>query len=497
MNPASPTAALYTTGQMRRIDAYAIEALGVSGPELMRRAAQGALEVVLSRWGGASRIVVCCGPGKNGGDGYWLAYLLRELGRNVSVIALGEPADPDAAQAREAFREIGGIIDAFDEESNLGSPDIFVDALLGIGLTRPVEGAAALLVERINHSGIPVLALDIPSGLSADTGARMGACVSATATVSFIGWKRGLFTGAGPEVSGSRQLATLNLPAAVFEAESAGAYIMGPECTAGLGLRARDAHKGLFGHVLAIGGDHGMGGAIRLAAEAALRCGAGLVSVATREEHVPGLLAARPELMANAVSGQQELDPLLKRANVIALGPGLGIRAWGHSLWHRALESGKPVVLDADALNLLALHPRTFEGPAVLTPHPGEAARLLGTTVTEIQANRYAAVRAIADRFNAVVVLKGAGSLITAAEESIAVCPWGNPGMASGGMGDVLTGVIAALIAQGMPGPEAARLGSAVHARAGDMAAREGQRGLLASDLFGHFRQLLNGLAND
>jgi len=264
---------------------------------------------------------------------------------------------------------------------------------------------------------------------------------------------------------------------------------------ASLPPRAPNAHKGNFGHVLAIGGDLGMGGAIRLAGEAALRAGAGLVSVATRAEHVGALNAARPELMASGVSGPQELEALLQRASVIALGPGLGQRAWGHALWHTAIAAGKPVVLDADGLNLLARDPLSLPANAVLTPHPGEAARLLECDTRAVAANRFAAVREIARRHQCVTVLKGAGTLVATPHGEVAVCPWGNPGMASGGMGDVLTGVIASLLAQGLDAYRAACIGVALHARAGDIAAREGACGLLASDLFGPLRTLRNSTA--
>jgi NAD(P)H-hydrate epimerase len=260
--------------------------------------------------------------------------------------------------------------------------------------------------------------------------------------------------------------------------------------------RPRDAHKGRNGHVLAIGGDHGTAGAIRLCGEAALRGGAGLVSVATQAEHLMALNAGRPELMAHAVNGPQALEPLLARASVLAVGPGLGQGAWGHALWLTALDSALPLVLDADGLNLLAIEPRRFD-PArqvVLTPHPGEAARLLHCPVGEIERDRFAAARALAQRFGAVVVLKGAGSLVADPDGRLDVCPWGNPGMASGGMGDLLTGLVAALLAQGCPAAQAARLGVGLHARAGDRAAREGERGMIASDLLAPLRLLLNGL---
>lgn len=485
---------LYTAAQMRRIDACALAATGLQGLDLMRRAAAAAFAVLERHWPRAQQIVVCCGVGKNGGDGYLLARLARQAGRDVSVIALAPPRDADAQAAAETWRAAGGVVQAFS--GVLPAADLYVDALFGIGLDRALDGVAAQLVEALNAAAAPILALDLPSGLGADTGARLGHCVEATATVSFIGWKRGQHSGAGLDACGECELAPLDLPASIFAEESAGARLLQwPQLLQLLPRRPRDVHKGRFGHVLAIGGDLGMGGAIRLAGEAALRCGAGVVSIATQAEHVGALLAARPELMVRATGGQQELDPLLERADVIALGPGLGARSWGHALWHRALTSDKPAVLDADALNLLARQPRRFSAATVLTPHPAEAARLLGSDTASIQANRYAAVQAIAERYHATVVLKGAGSLIAAADGAVpvAVCPWGNPAMATAGMGDVLTGAIAALLAQGLDGWDAARLGVAAHARAGDLAAAGGARGLLAGDMFQPLRQVLGG----
>ncbi|MHB8679306.1 MAG: NAD(P)H-hydrate dehydratase, partial [Rudaea sp.] len=261
--------------------------------------------------------------------------------------------------------------------------------------------------------------------------------------------------------------------------------------------RSRTAHKGDFGHVLAIGGDAGMGGAIRLCSEAALRVGTGLVSAATRQENIAAINAARPEVMAHAIADVVAMPPLLARARVLALGPGLGCSPWSEALWRAALESGKSAVVDADALNLLVAHTMTLPSESVITPHPGEAARLLGCDTQSIARDRFAAARELATRHRCVVVLKGAGTLIANERGDAAVCPWGNPGMASGGMGDVLTGVIAGLMAQGLNAWRAARLGVALHAQAGDAAARDGEAGTLASDLFANLRRLRNRLADE
>ncbi|MBA2079065.1 NAD(P)H-hydrate dehydratase [Rhodanobacter sp. PCA2] len=482
---------LYTVAQVRALDRRAIDVLGVPGFELMRRAAWAGLSSLRRHWPQAQRIAVHCGPGNNGGDGFLLAALAREAGLHVVVLALSDASAGDAALARQAWNETGGGVQVWREDDGLPEADVHVDALYGTGLRRAPEALASTLVEAINASGVPVLALDVPSGLDADTGRVPGAAIRAAVTASFIAAKRGLYTGHAAGHVGVLELDALGLPEALWQGASPDARLL---VSAQLPPRPRDAHKGTNGHVLAIGGEHGMAGAIRLCGEAALRAGAGLVSVATRAEHLFALNAARPELMAHGVDGPQALEPLLERASVLAVGPGLGQGAWGHALWLTALDSGKPLVLDADGLNLLARESRRFTQPAVLTPHPGEAARLLESTVAEVEADRFAAARALAIRYHATVVLKGAGSLIASPDGRLDVCPWGNPGMAGGGMGDLLTGIVAALLAQGCDAWEAACLGVGLHARAGDRAAQQGERGLLASDLLAPLRALGNGL---
>jgi NAD(P)H-hydrate epimerase len=482
---------LYTVEQVRALDRRAIDDLGISGFELMNRAAGAAFTWLRRQWPHARRIVVFCGPGNNGGDGYLLASLAHDAALNVEVVELSDAARGDAAQARATWLRTGGMTHHWQQEASLPHADVYVDALYGTGLNRAPDTAASTLIERINASGVPVLALDVPSGLNADTGHCPGAAVRAQLTVSFIAAKRGMYTGQAAVMTGTLHLDTLGLPDILWQGMPVDAALLG---ALHLGPRARDAHKGDNGHVLAIGGDHGTAGAIRLCGEAALRSGAGLVSVATRGENLFALNSARPELMAHGVHGPQELEPLLARATVLAVGPGLGQGAWGHALWLTALDSGKPLVLDADGLNLLAREPRCFTTPAVLTPHPGEAARLLGKSTAEVQLDRFASARELAQRYGAIVVLKGSGSLIAHPDGRLDVCTWGNPGMASGGMGDLLTGVVGALLAQGCSSWDAARIGVGLHARAGDVAARNGERGLLASDLLDPLRALGNGI---
>jgi NAD(P)H-hydrate epimerase len=485
---------LHTVEQMRALERAAYAALEISGGDLMRRAASAALNSLQRRWPQARHIGVHCGQGNNGGDGFLLALLAREQGMRVDVVTLGAESRGDAAQARAAWTAAGGSTGTWSGQGDLPDADVHVDALYGIGLNRAPESAAAQWIERINATGRPILALDVPSGLDADTGHCPGVAIRADATITFLADKRGLHTGRAADHVGALELATLGVPGGVLGGVPSDAQLLDVEA---LPARARYANKGNEGHVLVIGGDHGMAGAARLASEAALRTGAGLVSVATRAEHVVSIHATRPELMVRAVVGPDALQPMLQRASVLATGPGLGRAAWGQSLWLAALDAGMPLVLDADGLNLLAETPRRFTAPTVLTPHPGEAARLLGSTTASIEKDRFAAVRALARKYSAVVVLKGAGSLIADPDGRLDVCPWGNPGMASGGMGDLLTGVIAALLAQGCSAWHAACLGVGLHARAGDSAARHGERGLLASDLLAPLRALVNGLPQE
>lgn len=482
---------LYSVDQVRALDRRAIERLGVPGIELMQRAAKAAFAVLQRRWPQARRIALYCGPGNNGGDGFLVGLLALQAGCQVVLFALGDESRGDAAIARERFEQAGGDVRHWDDAADLPVADVHVDALYGTGLSRAPERIAADLIWRLNAGGQPILALDVPSGLNADTGQCPGETIRADVTVTFIAHKRGLHTGRAAEYVGNLVLDTLALPEALWEGSEPDASLLE---AATLPRRPRHAHKGDNGHVLAIGGDLGTAGAIRLCGEAALRAGAGLVSVATREANLLALNSARPELMAHGVDGPQSLQSLLERADVLALGPGLGQAAWGHALWVTALDAGKPMVLDADGINLLAREVRVFETPIVLTPHPGEAARLLGTTVADVEADRFLAARELARRFNAVVVLKGAGSIVADPHGRCAVCPWGNPGMATGGMGDLLTGIVAALMGQGCDAWTAACLGVGLHARAGDAAAAiDGERGLLATDLLTPLRRLLNG----
>jgi len=373
----------------------------------------------------------------------------------------------------------------------LTDADVIIDALLGTGFSGALEGQWGALVDAANAAPAPVLSIDIPSGLAADTGQVEGSAMQAELTVTFIGHKPGLYTGEGPACCGEIVFDDLGVPAGVYARVAPCARLdNGQTPNPFPAPRRRTAHKGDFGHVLVIGGDHGMNGAARLAGEAALRSGAGLVSLATRQAHAASLAAACPELMCHGIETAAGLKPLLARADVVVAGPGLGRSEWAQQLLSATLESAQPLVLDADALNLLAGEPLT-RADWILTPHPGEAARLLATTTAEIQADRLAAGQALQARWHGTVVLKGAGTLVCAADALPVICATGNPGMAAAGMGDVLSGITAALLAQGLSQARAAQAAVILHGAAGDRAARQGERGRLARDLIAEFPALL------
>ncbi|MDH1072259.1 bifunctional ADP-dependent NAD(P)H-hydrate dehydratase/NAD(P)H-hydrate epimerase [Pseudomonas nitroreducens] len=483
---------LYSAQQVRDLDARLIAA-GTPGFELMRRAAHAAWRALRRQWPDAGEVTVLAGHGNNAGDGYLIAALALRAGWRVRVLAVGDASrlSGDAASAHGEARAVGVDVQAWSDRAELRG--VLVDALLGTGLGGEVREPYASAIAAINASGLPVLAVDIPSGLSADTGQVLGCAVNADLTVTFIGLKLGLFTAQGPDQCGELVFDGLDADPALLP-ESSLARRLAAASLPCLAARPKAAHKGLFGHALVIGGDTGMGGAVLLAAESALRCGAGLVSLATRAVHVPAALARRPELMARGVSSSAELLRLAERADVLVVGPGVGRDAWGRVLVSAAASLERRQVWDADALNLLA-EERVARpsGDWVITPHPAEAARLLGISTAEVQADRPKAALALAQRYQAVAVLKGVGSLIASPDGRLALCDHGHPAMAGAGLGDVLSGILGALLAQGLPAFDAACLAVWLHARAGESLGAQG-RGLAAADLIPAVRQLLEEL---
>ena len=492
--PATLPQTLYTAAQTRELDRIAIEEYGIPGLCLMERAGAALFDCLRETWPQARRIAVVCGVGNNAGDGYVVARLAHLAGYAVEVLQIGDSSrlKGDALHACEYLRAVGGTLQDFDANV-LHDCDVAVDALFGTGLDRALEGAWADAVTALNGVSCPILAVDIPSGLHADTGSMLGCAVHAAVTVTFIGLKQGLFTGAGPEQRGALVFDGLQIPHSVYDAVPPAAIrIDGAFPATLLSPRRRDVHKGDCGHVLIIGGEHGYTGAARLAAHAALRCGAGKVSLATRRAHADGMSLNLPELMSHGIESAAELEPLLELADVVVIGPGLGQGPWAHALMGILHNWEQPMVVDADALNLLARGEFALP-PAVLTPHPGEAARLLHCPARAIQNDRFRAVRAVQQRYGGVCVLKGAGTLIAGRDGNLALCSAGNPGMASGGMGDVLSGVIGALLGQGLGLEHAAQAGVCLHAHTADQAAAaNGERGLLAGDLMAWLQPGMN-----
>jgi ADP-dependent NAD(P)H-hydrate dehydratase / NAD(P)H-hydrate epimerase len=484
---------VHTAAQVRELDRHAIVDRQVPSYTLMTRAGEATFTALRSCWPFAQRIVVMCGPGNNAGDGYVLARLARTAKLDVVAVTVTDTGGlrGDARRAHDDFLAAGGSAQPFSAGC-LRQADVVVDAIFGIGLSRPVDAHIATAIREINGSGAHVLSIDIPSGLHTDTGEVLGAAVEAERTLTFLGLKLGFYLGEGPDQTGVVMFDGLGLPEEVLaRSESAAMRVDERVLARLLPPRRRTAHKGQQGSVLVLGGGTGMGGAPRMTGEAALRTGAGLVTIATQRENVPAITAGRPELMPRGVEHPDDLRPLLERADILALGPGLGQDRWAQELLETALASNKPAIVDADALNHLARFPRRRSN-WVLTPHPGEAGRLLGRTTAEVQRDRLGAAREIAARYGGTAVLKGAGTLIVTGEDLPAICDRGNPGMATGGMGDVLTGVITGIAAQTADLPHSARAGVLVHAIAGDMAARHGERGLLATDLFAYLPTCVN-----
>lgn len=497
---------VFAPAGVRELDRIAIEEQGTPGYELMQRAARFAFEQVVERYPDRHSWRVYCGGGNNAGDGYVMARLAAAAGKAVTVVAVTPPEQltGDAAQAWQDFAAAGGSAIGFAGAPPSAVDALCIDALLGTGLTRELDGDYRRAVEQINATGGAAVAVDIPSGLCAATGRVLGVAVRAAMTITFVGLKAGLYLGAGPDHTGRLSYSDLGIAAAALtRLQQLGATqpelrpvlrrLVDIDISARLPERPRGGHKGQHGHVLVIGGNTGFAGAAQLAGTAALRAGAGLVSVATRAEHVAALVGARPELMVRGVAAAADLDDLLRRAGVVAVGPGLGQDAWAEELFDAALASELPLVVDADALNLLARQRRRCDN-WVLTPHPGEAARLLQCSAAEVQADRVAAVTQLQQRYGGVALLKGHGTLVQGAQGPPWLVTAGNPGMGTAGMGDVLTGIVAALLAQ-FPTSERGELAAVaggVHGAAGDRAAGAGERGLLASDLLAELRAGVN-----
>ncbi|MGH8660962.1 MAG: NAD(P)H-hydrate dehydratase [Burkholderiales bacterium] len=480
----------------RTADVRAIEAAAAAAPPLMERAGLAAAEIARDVSGGTGKpVLVLAGPGNNGGDAFVVARLLKQWYFNVSVVFAGDESrlSADAIAALRAWRAAGGTIAAALPAAQEWG--LVVDGIFGIGLERDVTGRQAEWIAAINRLGVPILALDVPSGLQSDSGRIMGCAARATHTVTFIALKPGLLTLDGPDHCGDVHVRTLGLDPQKLR--PARGFVIGPGILErALPPRARNTHKGDYGSVGIVGGDHGMVGAALLAGRAALKTGSGRVYVGLLSRDAHAVDTEQPELMLRTA------DEVLKLGHLtcLAVGPGLGQMPDAAFYLGVALESQLPLVLDADALNLIAADARLAgalrarSAPSLLTPHPAEAARLLATSTREVQDDRVGAATALAARLNALVVLKGAGSVCAAPDGTWHINTTGNPGMASAGMGDVLTGIIAALLAQGADPRTALLAGVHLHGAAADraVAGGAGPVGLTAGETIAAARALIN-----
>jgi ADP-dependent NAD(P)H-hydrate dehydratase / NAD(P)H-hydrate epimerase len=489
-----------TAEEMRALDRATIETIGLPGVVLMENAGR-AVALAVREVARGGHVAVVCGAGNNGGDGYVAARCLREWGQPATVYltAAREVVKGDAALHLAVFERCGGEVVPLADQAALLSQapvieaaEVVVDALFGTGLARPIQGHLAAVIRVINGSRAYKVAVDVPSGLSSDAGHVLGIAVRANCTITFGFAKPGLVSAPGCAHAGRVEVAEMGVPRDLARAHGIGlALLEQTDVAAALPRRSALDHKSTRGHVLLVAGAPGKRGAGRMAARAALRAGAGLVTLAGpgAAESVPDEVMSA-ELDADAAGSIDTLMTLAEGKRCLAMGPGMPTGPGARHLVHVALaRSPIPLVLDADGLNHLGTEldlVRTAASQVVLTPHPGEAARLLACSAADIERDRIASVRALAQKTGAVVVLKGARTLVcdgTGSDELTTINPTGNPGMATGGSGDVLTGVIAALVAQGVPPLDAARAGVYLHGRAGDMAAERGQSGLIAGDI--------------
>ncbi len=514
-----------TAKAMQRLDQRTVHDYGIPSLTLMERAGTGVCHAMEAAFGPLKEraVVVLAGKGHNGGDGLVAARHLHERGAKVQVVLLApeEAYRDDARTNLDRFRRLGGRLVSLDRQDlaglreTLAQADVIVDAIFGTGLASPITPPLADVIALMNASGRPIVAVDLPSGVHADTGEILGVAgvaVRARLTVTVAPPKQGLYLYPAADCVGALTIVDIGIPAALIkQAESEVEVLTEAEVAAALPPRPAEAHKGTFGHVGVIAGSAGMAGAAALTARAALRTGAGLVTVA----HPAGLTIDRfaPEVMTRALPATRAGTLSLKAKaaclefgrdkTVLAIGPGLALHRDTQRLIRAVLERldpiDRPVVLDADGLNALAgslgLLTR-LRAPAILTPHPGEMARLTYHAAAEVQRNRLAVARAFAVKHAVVLVLKGARTVVAAPSGRLFINPTGNPGMATAGAGDVLTGIIAGLVAQGLDPLRAATTGVFVHGLAGDLARdRRGVRGLLASDLIEEIPMALTRLA--
>ncbi|MCW8090776.1 NAD(P)H-hydrate dehydratase [Alteromonas sp. ASW11-130] len=485
---------LYRADQVRDNERTAAENSGCDMFALMQRAGASVFRQSEQLVPDAQSILVLVGQGNNAGDGYIAATHFKNAGKQVVLCAV-EPErelNGDAGRAQAYWLSTGGKIETYSN-SYLEQADLVVDALLGTGINSAVRKEFSLIIDNLNASDVAVISIDVPSGLDANTGQALGQCVQADVTLTLVGIKIGLTTGAGKQFCGKLAFDDLGIGKAFKSLAKSCASVLTIEQFDSMKPRNINSHKGSYGRLLCIGGNKGTAGAIRLSSEAALRSGAGMVRTYVHSSSVVQVSAGRPELMVT----DEGLEKALEWSTCVIIGPGLGQDDWAEEAFQMALKHCqhhcKPLVIDADALNLLSKQATAYTiNDCILTPHSGEAARLLGVSVEDIEGERFNYARQCAQRYHALCVLKGAGTIIDN-ESTTWVCAHGNPGLATAGSGDVLSGILGALLAQGMSTELACKYGVTLHAKAGDEVAETyGQRGMIASDLFAAVRNLLN-----
>jgi hydroxyethylthiazole kinase-like uncharacterized protein yjeF len=510
---------VFTAAEMRALDARAIRELGIPGPRLMDHAGTGAAALI-ARWLAPIRgktVIVVCGKGNNGGDGFVVARRLKARGAAVRVLLVGRRAEVrgDAADALGRWR---GRVEEVQEPSGfaraLGGADVIVDALLGTGVSGAARGPVAAAIEAINRAGaggVPVVALDLPSGLDSDRGALLGPTVKAWRTVTFAGLKRSLLLAPAAAQAGVVDIADIGVSAEETRRGITTWRLEATDVRGSFPPRDRDAHKGRYGHLLVVAGSLGKTGAAVLAGRAALRSGVGLCTIAAPASQQPVVAAQAPEYMTEALpetvarslslKARDRIAELAGRMDAVALGPGLSLDPEAQELARGLIrELPRPMVVDADALSALAGHLdllRHAAGPRALTPHPGEMARMLGTTIEAVQADRIEVTRTFAREHGVAIALKGAGTVIAGPDGHVAINPTGNPGMAKGGSGDVLTGIVGALLAREIDPAGALQAGCYVHGLAADVAGRDrGEYAMLASDIIESLPAALRALVD-
>lgn len=488
---------IYKAEQVRKVEPVAAKQAGVSMYTLMERAGQSVYSRLCKEYPDCKKLLVLAGKGNNGGDAYVVARLAIEVGISVTLCEFAdlEKITGDAKTARLAWQKAGGIAENY-LDLNFNAFEYCVDGLLGTGISGEVKAPISDVIEKVANAGLTVVSIDIPSGIHADSGAVCGVAIQAKHTVTFVGIKSGLVTGAGKEHTGKLHFEDLGIGTEYQRLSDSKGRVFDFKQLKPLPLRDINSHKGTYGKLLCVGGNLGMPGSIKLTGEAALRCGSGLVKIFCHPDNALAVALDRPELMVQTQDDQ--LQECLDWCSTVVIGPGLGRDAWAKEKLAIVMEhcaaTRKSLVIDADAINLLAESPNVKlpKDLAIITPHSTEAARLLKMSTAEVEQQRYHAVWTLANQLQCVALLKGPGSIVCS-QTNLWVCKNGNPGMATAGMGDVLSGVLGALLAQGMGLRLSAVYGMCLHSFAADLASQEGgERGMIASDLFPYLRNLVN-----